>query len=108
MEPTPSTAASTAPTPGTARSVGKQSQPLSAQLTRKERKEAFLAQLPLKEGRPVVFKPPAKGAGKGAKADPASADSFLTTVVRCIAGDKNRYEVQDVQDEHEVDGKPGA
>jgi SAGA-associated factor 29 len=108
---TPSTATTIAPTPGTARSIGKQQQQQQqqpAQLTRKERKEAIVAQLPLKEGRPVAFKPPAKALGKGAKLDPGSLDYILTRVVRCIAGDKNRYEVQDVQDENEVDGKPGA
>lgn len=103
-EPTPSTAQ----TPSTARSTGKGQQPIAAAPTRKERKEAFLAQLPLKEGRPVAFKPPVKGSGKGAKADPGSTDWILTRVVRCISGDKNRYEVQDVQDEQGIEGKPGA
>lgn len=107
-EPTPSTATTSAATPSTARSVGKQQQQQATQLTRKERKEAIVAQLPLKEGRPVAFKPSAKAAGKGAKTEDGDLAYFLTRVVRCIAGDKNRYEVQDVQDEHEVDGKPGA
>jgi SAGA-associated factor 29 len=99
----------TAQTPSTARSAGKQQQqPIAAAPTRKERKEAFLAQLPLKEGRPVAFKPPVKGSGKGAKSDPGSTDWILTRVVRCISGDKNRYEVQDVQDEQGIEGKPGA
>lgn len=95
-------------TPSTARSASKGHQPIAAAPTRKERKEAFLAQLPLKEGRPVAFKPPAKGSGKGAKSDPGSTDWILTRVVRCISGDKNRYEVQDVQDEQGIEGKPGA
>jgi SAGA-associated factor 29 len=102
-EPTPSTASSQPP--NTARSVKNQA---PATMTKKERREALLAQLPLKEGRPVAFKPPVKGLGKGSKVEPGSTDWIWAKVVRCISGDKNRYEVQDVQDAEGYEGKPGA
>ncbi|GAA5897645.1 hypothetical protein JCM6882_000059 [Rhodosporidiobolus microsporus] len=60
----------------------------------KHRKDALLAQLPLKPGRQIAV----KESKKGAPGAPASVtDNFiLGRVVQCIQGDKNRYSVEDV------------
>ena len=69
-------------------------------LTKKERRDILQAQLPLREGRPVAFKPPARsGSGKGgpgggrneaASQDPGGTDWIMAKVLRCIGNDKNK------------------
>ncbi|GAA5826379.1 hypothetical protein JCM11251_002340 [Rhodosporidiobolus azoricus] len=60
----------------------------------KHRKDALLAQLPLKPGRQIAVKESKKSA-PGAPA--IVSDNFiLGRVVQCIQGDKNRYSVEDV------------
>ncbi|GAA6045046.1 hypothetical protein JCM8097_002333 [Rhodosporidiobolus ruineniae] len=59
----------------------------------KARKDALLAQLPLKPGRQIAV----KESKKGAPPAPGVPDNFiLGRVVTSIQGDKNRYSVEDV------------
>jgi SAGA-associated factor 29 len=77
-------------------------------LTKKERRDILTSQLPLKEGRFVAFRPPPKpGQPKNAKQEAGSTDWIQARVVRCIQGDKNRYEVEDVDDADGAEGTPG-
>ncbi|GAA6017955.1 hypothetical protein JCM10207_002718 [Rhodosporidiobolus poonsookiae] len=59
----------------------------------KSRKDALLAQLPLKSGRQIAV----KESKKGPTGPTVTPDNFiLGRVVQCIQGDKNRYSVEDV------------
>lgn len=61
-------------------------------MSKRERKEILMAQLPLKAGRPVAFKPPGKpSGGKGSKMDGTGTDWIEARVVRTIGQDKNKY-----------------
>jgi SAGA-associated factor 29 len=59
--------------------------------TKQQRKEQYADQLPLQPGRKVAFKmPPQPGEEE--------ESWILATVIRCLGGDKTRYEVQDADD----------
>jgi len=68
----------------------------------KARREALAKQLPLQEGRKVAFHPP-PSAGSNGETDENTW--ILAVVTKCINQDKNRYEVQDA--ENQDDGQPG-
>ena len=59
-------------------------------LTKKERRDNLSSQLPLKEGRPIAFRPPGKAQSKGSRNEGGSTDWIQARVVKCIQGDKNR------------------
>lgn len=67
-----------------------------------------MSQLPLREGRPVAFRPPTRNSKPK---DGGETEYIQARVVRCLQpdrGEKAKYEVQDVQDESGIEGKPGA
>lgn len=70
-------------------------------LTSKERKELIEAQLPLRIGRLVAFRPPNK-IKTPRSATEAETDFFLAKVIECVNGDKNKYKVQDEDDAKKV------
>ena len=55
-------------------------------MTKKEKKAFLEAQLPLKEGRPVAFRPP----GKRGKLEAGATEFIQGRVTRCLGGDKNK------------------
>ncbi|EFP86951.1 hypothetical protein PGT21_031068 [Puccinia graminis f. sp. tritici] len=59
-----------------------------------DRRVAFRDQLPLLPGRLVAFKCPRKPSDH-----PAEEHWIMAKVVKCISGDRNRYEVEDVDEE---------
>jgi len=94
-------------TPSTPRgSVGPQG-PSPFSRDPKARREALSGQLPLQSGRMVAFHPPPFGKPNGTVeiGDADDTTWILAKVVRNINGDKNRYEVQDI--EPQEDGNPG-
>ncbi|KAH9445264.1 hypothetical protein MJO28_001568 [Puccinia striiformis f. sp. tritici] len=67
---------------------------------RVDRRIAFRDQLPLLPGRLVAFKRPRK------PSDTAGDDYWIMAkVVKCISGDRNRYEVEDVDEEGRMNSK---
>jgi len=69
----------------------------------------IFAQLPLEPDRKVAFRPPAQknpaASDAGGSGDGEGETWILAVVKRCINPDRNRYEVQDVDDTEE--GEPG-
>ncbi|GAA5993406.1 hypothetical protein JCM10908_002651 [Rhodotorula pacifica] len=66
--------------------------PVAKKPTAKSRKDALLAQLPLRPGRTIAVKESKKATTSG----PASDNYILGRIVQCLQGDKNRYSVEDV------------
>ncbi|GJJ15562.1 hypothetical protein Clacol_009840 [Clathrus columnatus] len=75
----------------------------------KARREALAPQLPLQPGRKVAFhQPPPKNGGGHVKGENGEGDGeawILAVVKKCINQDKNRYEVQDIEEQD--NGQPG-
>lgn len=61
--------------------------PMNKKPTAKSRKDALLAQLPLRPGRTIAV----KESKKAATAGPASDTYILGRIVQCLQGDKNRW-----------------
>ncbi|TKA58542.1 hypothetical protein B0A53_00283 [Rhodotorula sp. CCFEE 5036] len=66
--------------------------PIAKKPTAKSRKDALLAQLPLRPGRTIAVKESKNASASG----PASDNYILGRIVQCLQGDKNRYSVEDV------------
>ncbi|KAG8916358.1 hypothetical protein FRC01_003212, partial [Tulasnella sp. 417] len=75
------------------------------------KREWLLHQLPLQAGRKVAFRQPSGGKVGGAGGEGGDADGetswILVTVKRCIGNDRNKYEVEDEDQEDRKPGEPG-
>ncbi|BGP53231.1 hypothetical protein JCM8202_002558 [Rhodotorula sphaerocarpa] len=66
--------------------------PVAKKPTAKSRRDALIAQLPLRPGRTIAVKESKKTTAPG----PVSDNYILGRIVQCLQGDKNRYSVEDV------------
>lgn len=71
----------------------------------KSRREGFVKQHPLEKGRKVAFHPPPGKATNGAGTNEHDGTWILAVVIKCLPGDKHKYEVQDA--EPQEDGTEG-
>ncbi|KAG9016378.1 hypothetical protein FRB90_003087 [Tulasnella sp. 427] len=91
-----------------------QQQASAAALSRNQprtKREWLLSQLPLQPGRKVAFRQPSGGKSGGVGAEGGHEDGetswILVTVKKCIGGDRNKYEVEDEDQEDRKPGEPG-
>jgi SAGA-associated factor 29 len=78
---------------------GRGSTPGSREMVGKQRKEAFMDQLPLQPGRKIAFRQPSdKARGKSAPDEDEEVNWILATIQKCLGMDKMRYAVVDPDD----------